>query len=69
MIDPNDYPCLYIKAIVIDGKSDASIGACFREAILLAAKTFQNVRLTHNGKIWSVSPNNLILAVEQEKEA
>lgn len=68
MIDPNDYPCLYIKTIVVDGKSDASIGACFREAILLAAKTFQNVRLNHNGKTWGVCPNDLILAVEQEQK-
>lgn len=43
----------------------ASIGECMKEAIELAAKEWQNVRLSHNNKDYSIKPNDLLASITE----
>jgi hypothetical protein len=52
----------------LSSKPGTKIGECFQEALILASTEWRNVRLTHNGKMYYIQPNDLIGAVKDMGE-
>lgn len=56
---------LDVPELVTQATAGAHINACMREAIVLCATEWRNVRFTHNGKTYCVRCNDLLSAIEQ----
>ena len=56
-----------IVELVISATPGVHIGECMKAGIELAAKEWRNIRLRHNGKIYSIKPNDLIASITEIK--
>ncbi len=50
-----------IIEVAISATPGAHIGECMQAGIELAAKEWWNVRLRHNGSVYLIKPNDLII--------
>lgn len=54
-----------VRYIDIEAMSGASISQAIREAIVIAATEWRNVRLHHNGKVIRIEVNDLFNAARE----
>ena len=49
-----------LKEVVLSATPGSPIGECMREALLMAATEWRNVKLIHNGKNYYAKPNRML---------
>jgi hypothetical protein len=54
-----------VEKIVISAKAGASVCDFIREGLLIAITEWNNVELSHNGKKYSIKPNDLFESVKE----
>jgi hypothetical protein len=54
-----------IVEIKVQATIGADIGNCMRDAIKLAADEWRNVRLCHNGREYTIQPNELLASCKE----